>query len=117
MPIIILTEDEAVADALKDSAPEGVRVAIDHPLPQSGRRRTRSYHGITVTIHFVRDHALTIGEAVFASWLYDVIKGKTAKIFHWGECIAPEEPAIRRLVQEEFDFLKSDDAEEDRKST
>jgi hypothetical protein len=113
MPITILTEDEAVADALKDSAPDGVRVSIRYPVPQSGGRMTRAYDGITVTIHFVRDHALTIGEAIFASWLYDVIKGKAAKVFHRGEHIAPEEPAIRRLVQEEFDFLKGDEYDED----
>jgi hypothetical protein len=38
MPITILTEDDAVADALKDSAPEGVRVSIRYPMPESGGR-------------------------------------------------------------------------------
>jgi hypothetical protein len=112
MPITILTEDDAVVDALKNSAPDGVRVSVRYPSPPSGRM-TRAAPGIIVTIEFIRDRAINIGEGVFAAWLYDVIKGKAADIFHRGEHVVPEEPPIRRMVQEEFDFLKSDKSDED----
>jgi hypothetical protein len=112
MAITILTEDKKVADALKDSAPQGVRVSIRYPhIPDDGRM-TRAYHGITVTIQFLREHSQNIGDGLIAIWLYDKIKGKAAQIFHRGERIVPEEPAIGRMVQEEFDFVRSDEYDE-----
>jgi hypothetical protein len=113
MPITILTEDEMVVDALKDSVPDGARVSVRYLHTPNDGRMTRAAPGIIVTIEFISDHAINIGEGVFAAWIYDMIKGKAAEIFYRGEHVVPEEPPIRRMVQKEFDFLKSNKSDED----
>ena len=107
MPIVITTTEDGIAESLENSAPDGVRVLISYPEALPGGRMTRNAHVITATIHFLTEHGGNVVDGLFASWLYDVIKNKSCRILHRGKDVVPDEISIRRMIQDEFDFEKS----------
>ena len=100
MSLIIYTSDEAVADAIAASRPDGITIEKAKLVPLSvGQAEIW-----TLFVHVVGD----ISMALAAHWLYDAVKEKACRIEKRGQEVHPQEDAIRRAFEDEIEIGRND---------
>ncbi len=93
MTILVYTKDEALADELSATPPNGVKIEV-------GRLATLSASGhdsLALIITLSRDVAV----GVFSAWLYDKIKGKGCRVEYRKKEVQQEVHIIQRVIEEE----------------
>ena len=94
MTIEVLNVDQALADSIVSTAPNGVTVQVMALKPLS----TGQDEILALFISLARD----VSVGVFSAWLYDKIKGKPAKIEYRRKQINCQQGEIRRVVEEHY---------------
>jgi hypothetical protein len=105
MQLEIRTQNSAVAEEVKNSAPLGVSVSIGYLMTRS----VTDPGCVIVTLQFIRDKAIEVDIALLAAWLYDKTKNdKTCQISKGRKKVIKTKAGIGRWIQEELKIANKD---------